>query len=117
MAKVECSNCGTKYDEYWMVKLNPGTGVQYLCWDCYKQGQREASLSDIQRQRKLYRLAESKKVKRWRTYDNPSNTNAYEIALRARWNKRYRDTIVAEGYADRQRQETLRRVPKIEPHL
>ena len=52
-----------------------------------------------------------------RTYDNPSNTNAYEIALRARWNKRYRDTIVAEGYAERQRQETLRSVPKIEPHL
>lgn len=50
-------------------------------------------------------------------YDNPTNIEAYEIKLRQRYMERYKDTIVAEGYAARQRANTLAMVGKIKVEL
>ena len=52
-----------------------------------------------------------------RSYDVPGDMEKYERGIRDRWLEGFRGTIVAEGYVDRQRAETLRNVPKIEPHL
>lgn len=61
MAKKKCELCGLEADEHWMMSFNPGTGLKWLCWDCYKQGQYEANKSDLSRQKKLYQIHNSKK--------------------------------------------------------
>lgn len=57
----ECDVCGTESDDYWMKSFNIGRRTVWLCWECYKASQREATLSDLFRQRKLYKINESKK--------------------------------------------------------
>ena len=61
MAKVECKNCGEICDEYWMVPYFTGTGTQYLCWECYKQSQRENHFNEIRRSKVLSRTEQQKK--------------------------------------------------------
>lgn len=62
--KRECEICGIVSDEYWMQPFNFGRKTVWLCWDCFKNSQREAMLSDIYRQKRLYRLHESNKRKK-----------------------------------------------------
>lgn len=57
----ECDICKKEQDEYWMQSFNTGRRTMWLCWECYKASQREATLSDLFRQRKLYKINESKK--------------------------------------------------------
>lgn len=52
-----------------------------------------------------------------RDYDAPSDLETYERRIRERYMERYRDTIVAIGYADRQREQTLRMVGKVRTEL
>lgn len=59
-----CDICGCEADEYWMKPYYTGRGVKWFCWDCYKNSQREATLSDLARQKKLYMIHESKKRSR-----------------------------------------------------
>lgn len=59
--KRTCDVCGAESDEYWMKSFNIGRRTVWLCWECYKASQREATLSDLFRQRKLYKINESKK--------------------------------------------------------
>lgn len=61
MAKKKCELCGLEADEHWMMSFNPGTGLKWLCWDCYKQGQYEVAKSEMSRRKKINRMAESKK--------------------------------------------------------
>lgn len=49
--------------------------------------------------------------------DNPMDRDAYERDLRRRMNARHKDTIVADGYADRQMARTLERAGKIKTTL
>ncbi len=56
-----CDICGCESDEYWMKPFNYGRKTVWLCWDCFKNSQREATQSDKFRQRKLYKISESKK--------------------------------------------------------
>lgn len=60
MAKVKCDICGCIHDEYWMIRINPGTGNKWLCWECYKNGHREAAMSEMYRQKKLYKIKKAK---------------------------------------------------------
>lgn len=46
-------------------------------------------------------------------YDGPKNIDQYEKELRLRNIARHQDTIVAEGYAERQKKRTLEMVRKI----
>lgn len=62
--KRECEICGIVSDEYWMKSFNFGRKTVWLCWDCFKNGQREATLSDIYRQKKLYKMHEGHKRNR-----------------------------------------------------
>lgn len=59
--KRVCDVCGLEADEYWMFPFNIGTKREWLCWDCWKNAQREANLSDRHRQQKLYQIQQSKK--------------------------------------------------------
>lgn len=59
--KRVCDICGCEADEYWMKSFNTGRKMMWLCWECFKNSQREATLSDIYRQKKLYRMHEGKK--------------------------------------------------------
>jgi ribosome-binding protein aMBF1 (putative translation factor) len=59
--KRHCDICGCEADEYWMQSYNTGRKVVWLCWDCYKNSQYEATKSDLSRQKKLYQIANSKK--------------------------------------------------------
>lgn len=60
MAKRICDSCGCEADEYWMMTYNPGTGLKWVCWDCYKQGQYEAAKCEVIRQDKLHKIKRSK---------------------------------------------------------
>ena len=62
--KRRCDICGLEAEEHWMFPFNTGIGTQWLCWDCYKNSQREATKSDVYRQKKLHKLAEGKKRNR-----------------------------------------------------
>ena len=57
---------------------------------------------------------ECKRIRTPRMHIGPTDVLAYERALRIRNTENHRDTIVAEGYADRQRAKTLALVSKIE---
>lgn len=59
--KRACDICGCEFDEYWMESYNIGTKTLWCCWDCYKNSQREVLLSEIYRQKKLYKIHESNK--------------------------------------------------------
>lgn len=59
--KQKCYICGCESDEYWMKSFNYGRKTAWLCWDCFKNSQREATLSDIYRQKKLYKINNSRK--------------------------------------------------------
>ena len=50
-------------------------------------------------------------------YDGPKNTELYEWELRRRNIREHNDTIVAEGYADRQVEKILANVSKIKVTL
>ena len=57
----ECDICKKEQEEKWMQSFNTGRRTIWLCWECYQQSQREATQSDKFRQRKLYKISESKK--------------------------------------------------------
>ena len=59
--KRHCDICGIEADEHWMMSYNTGRRVMWFCWDCYKQSQYEANKSDRERQKKLFRIHNSKK--------------------------------------------------------
>lgn len=52
-----------------------------------------------------------------RSYDTPADMESYEQKLRKRNIAKYKDTIVAIGYADRQRAKTLGMVGKVRTEL
>ena len=52
-----------------------------------------------------------------RRYESPVNIATYEWDLRRRYMERYKDTIIAIGYADRQREQTLKMVGKVKVEL
>lgn len=58
--KRKCDICGCEADDHWMQPYNTGRRVMWLCWDCFKQSQYEATKSDMVRQKKLYQIAKSK---------------------------------------------------------
>lgn len=62
--KRHCDICGIECDEYWMMQFNTGKRTMYLCWDCFKQSQYEANMSNGYRQKKLYQIQQSKKRKK-----------------------------------------------------
>ena len=47
------------------------------------------------------------------TYDNPADIEQYEYKLRKRNIENFRDTIVAIGYAERQKAKTLEMVGRV----
>ena len=59
-----CDNCGLEAEEYWMFPFNTGRSAKWFCWDCYKNAQREATKSDLARQKKLYQIHNGKKRNR-----------------------------------------------------
>lgn len=59
-----CDICECEADEHWMFPYNTGRKVMWLCWECYKNSQREATQSDLSRQKKLYMIHKSKKRNR-----------------------------------------------------
>lgn len=52
-----------------------------------------------------------------RQYETPEDLEQYEAAVRKRYMSRYKDTIVAIGYAERQREQTLKMVGKVKTEL
>ena len=59
--KRHCDFCGIEADEHWMESYNTGRRTVWLCWECYKNSQYEANKSDLTRQKKLYKIHNSKK--------------------------------------------------------
>ena len=59
--KRQCDICGCEADEYRMKSYNTGSKTIWLCWACYKNSQREATLSDLYRQKQLYKIHKSKR--------------------------------------------------------
>lgn len=52
-----------------------------------------------------------------RQYEAPEDLVQYEAAVRKRYMERYKDTIVAIGYAERQMADTLKRAGKVKVEL
>jgi hypothetical protein len=61
--KRHCDICGIEADEHWMMSYNVGRKVMWFCWDCFKNSQYEANKSDLERQRKLFKIHEGCKKK------------------------------------------------------
>lgn len=59
--KRKCELCGRECNEKLMEHYFTGIKTEWWCWDCYKNSQREANLSDRHRQHKLYKINQSKK--------------------------------------------------------
>lgn len=59
--KRECEECGSIHDDYWMKSYDIGARTIWVCWNCWKNGQREATLSDIARKAKLKKIHNSNK--------------------------------------------------------
>ena len=87
----ECELCGEEF------KCTHGR--QHICPEC-----REV----------VYR---NKNRKLPRQYGNPTNVEKYEREMMERYAARFKDTIVAIGYADRQRAQTLEMVGKVRTEL
>lgn len=51
------------------------------------------------------------------TYEGPTNVEEYERRLEKQNREKHRDTIIAIGYADRQREQTLKMVGKVKVEL
>lgn len=58
---VKCSNCGIEYDEYWMIPVHTGKKRQWLCWECYKEGQRQVHLEEKDRSKRIEKNLKYKK--------------------------------------------------------
>ena len=62
--KRECDKCGMVSDDYWMKSYNHGTRTIWFCAECDRTAQREATMSDMFRQNRLQKIANSKKRKK-----------------------------------------------------
>ena len=62
--KRKCELCGGLFNEFDMMSYNTGRRTAWLCWDCYKQSQYEATKSDMVRQKKLYQIHNARKRNR-----------------------------------------------------
>lgn len=52
-----------------------------------------------------------------RQYETPEDLEQYEAGVRKRYMSRYKDTIIAIGYADRQREATLKLAGRVKTEL
>ena len=52
-----------------------------------------------------------------RQYETPVDLEQYEAGVRSRYMERYKDTIVAIGYAERQMADSLRKAGKVKVEL
>lgn len=59
--KHKCELCGGLFNEFDMMSYNTGRKTVWLCWDCYKNSQYEATKSDLARQKKLYQMHNARK--------------------------------------------------------
>ena len=87
----ECIYCGNQFE--------PDSGYRRMCPECY----------DVVMKNRGRRCSYM--------YSGPVNVEAYEYKLRQRNIEAHQDTIVAEGYADRQRAKTLSTISKIKTTL
>lgn len=87
----QCDYCGNWFE--------PKHGGKKMCPECTQVIQRHKG-------RNLPRM-----------YSGPTDVPSHERAVRERCIQRVKDTIVAEGYADRQRAKTLSMVTKIDTTL
>ena len=88
---IECEVCGTIFI--------PSYGRRTLCDTCQQ----------------LLRNGKGRKIPE--TREGPTDVARHEKEVRKRYMERYHDTIVAEGYADRQRAKTLAMVGKVRVEL
>lgn len=88
---IECEICGAEFQQT--------HGRQEMCPEC----------------RAAIHRGKGRKLPR--QYSNPVNVEKYEAEMKERYKARFKDTIVAIGYADRQRAETLEMVGKIKVEL
>ena len=52
-----------------------------------------------------------------RQYETPGDLEQYEAGVRSRYMERYKDTIIAIGYAERQMADSLRKAGRIKTEL
>lgn len=62
--KRRCDICGKEVNEKLMESIGYGRRTEYWCWECYLNSQREASASDMYRQKRLHKMHNSKKRNR-----------------------------------------------------
>lgn len=47
--QIKCSSCGQLFHEWELEKINPGRRVQYVCKECYKNGDIDARIREVMR--------------------------------------------------------------------
>ena len=55
MAEVRkhiCEGCGEIHKEAWMMGYSSGRKTHWFCWSCWKAGQGEAAVVEVNRKRK-----------------------------------------------------------------
>lgn len=57
-----CDICGRECEEKYMVKRSPSpANPKWLCWECYKLGQREMHSEEVGRSKRIYMVMKQKK--------------------------------------------------------
>lgn len=57
-----CVICGKEDDERYMVKRSPSpSNPKWLCWECYKLGQREMHSEEVGRGKRIDKVMNAKK--------------------------------------------------------
>ena len=57
----KCDICGKENNEQFMQSISTGRRTEWWCWECYINSQREATFSDMYRQKRLQKLNQFKK--------------------------------------------------------
>ena len=60
--KRVCDICGAEQDERWMVSFSSGRKTHWLCWDCFKIGQYEASMNEFRRRVAIFKEMKSRGI-------------------------------------------------------
>ena len=58
----QCDICGKECEEKYMVKRSPSpANPKWLCWECYKLGQREMHSEEISRKKRIQKAMNARK--------------------------------------------------------
>jgi len=60
----QCDICGKEDWDKYMESYCTGSKTVWMCWECYKNAQREATLYDMKQGNRIRKMSEARKKKK-----------------------------------------------------